>query len=412
MLKLPKDKDSYWREAYPAQNIYPALTKNLAVDVAIVGGGITGLTAAYLLKQSGLRVAVLEKATVGGGTTGRTTGKVTSQHNLIYAELQKQSGQAAAKVYGEANQAAIGQVEAIVQAEKIDCEWRRDDNYVFTADPEQVGSFKQEAKVAAELGLPATFETSVPLPFEVQGAVKFTNQAKINSQKYLLGLAQAVNGNGSYVFEHSNVTGIRDGTPGRVKTKKATVTATHIIVATNVPTMPLMARGTCCLLEYPKESYIVAGKLEKAVTGMYISPDEHEYSILPIEENGERRILIGGESHISGLRGSTNARYQRLADYAEKRFGVTTITHRWSDRDYLSYDNIPLVGKLYPWSKNLYVATAFMKWGLSNGTVAAMILHDLITGKDNSWAATFSSSRSKPIKSIPKIAAKYLTGKG
>ncbi len=379
--------------------------------MAIVGAGITGLTAAYLLKQSGYNVAVLEKSTVGGGTTGRTTGKVTSQHNLIYDDLQKRLGTETARIYGEANQAAVEQVSTIIQKEKINCDWRRDDNYVYTDNLDKLEQFRQEAETAASLGLPATYETGIPLPLNVKAAVKFTNQAKLNSVAYLLGLARAVNGNGSYVFENSNVTGIRDGNTGRIRTKKAVITAKHIIVATNVPTLPLLARGGYCSLEYPTESYIVAGRLKKELSGMYISPDKHNYSILPIEAGGEHVLLIGGESHISGLRVSKNAKYQRLADYAEKHFGITAITHRWSDRDYLAYDGVPLIGKLYPWSKHLYVATAFRKWGLSNGTVAAMILNDLISGTENKWASTFNSNRLKPIASIPRVAAKYLTGK-
>lgn len=411
MLKLPNEEKSYWREAYP-DSIYPELAEDLEVDVAVIGAGITGLTSAYLLKQSGLKVAVLEKDTVGGGTTGRTTGKVTSQHNLIYYELQKHLGKEKARLYGEANQAAVEQVEAIINAEKISCGWQRDDNYVYTDDPQQVGKFKQEAAVAAGLGLPASFETAAPLPFNVLAAVKFTNQAKIHSQEYLLGLARAVNGGSSYVFENSSVIGIRDGNPGRVKTKKAKVTAKNIIVATNVPTSPLMARGAFCMLEYPKESYIVAGRPEKGLKGMYISPDDHNFSILPVETGTGQLLLVGGESHISGLRTGKKAHFKRLAKYAEERFGVKEITHIWSDRDYLSYDDVPLIGKLYPWSKNLYGATAFMKWGLSNGTVAAMILHDRILDRDNEWASTFDSNRTKPIKSIPRVAARYLTGNG
>ncbi len=411
MLKLPKEEKSYWRETY-SESIYPHLREDLSVDVAIVGAGITGLTTAYLLKQSGFKVAVLEKSTVGGGTTGRTTGKVTSQHNLIYHDLQKRLGSETARIYGEANQAAVEQVNTIIKNEKISCDWQWDDNYVYTDDPKQVEQFKNEAKTAASLGLPATFETGIPLPVNVQSAVKFANQAKINSVAYLLGLARAVNGNGSYVFENSKVTGIKDGNPGRIRTKKAKIIAKHIIVATNVPTLPLIARGGYCSLEYPTESYIVAGPLKKEVSGMYISPDKHNYSILPIEAGGERVLLIGGESHISGLRVSKDAKYQRLANYAEKHFGITAISHHWSDRDYLAYDGVPLIGKLYPWSKHLYVASAFRKWGLSNGTVAGMILSDLIAGKANKWASTFNSNRLKPIASIPRVAAKYITGRG
>jgi glycine/D-amino acid oxidase-like deaminating enzyme len=410
MLELPAQEESYWREGYPAV-IYPQLKDDLEVDVAIIGAGITGLTAAYLLKKSGFKVAVVEKSTVGGGTTGRTTGKVTSQHNLVYSDLQNRLGQAAARIYGEANQAAVKQIGNIIKQEKISCEWQGEDNYVYTDNPAKIDLFKQEAKTAAALGLPATFETKTPLPFDVTGAVKFTGQAKLNSQKYLLGLARAVHGNGSYVFEGSNVIGIRDGSPGHIKTKRASIDAKHIIVATNVPTLPLMARATYCLLEYPRESYIVAGLLPRELDGMYISPDKHNYSILPVGSDSQKLILIGGESHISGLRGNTESRYQRLADYAEKRFGVTAITNRWSDRDYLSYDNVPLIGKLYPWSKNLYVGTGFMKWGLSNGTVAGMILHDTIRGAENPWASTFNSSRLKPAASIPRAARLNILGK-
>jgi glycine/D-amino acid oxidase-like deaminating enzyme len=401
MLQLPDSEKSLWREFYPSEALYPKLDKDIEVDVVVVGAGITGLTTAYLLKQSGQRVAVLEKDTVGGGTTGRTTGKVTSQHNLVYKDLLQRFGQETARLYGEANQAAVSLVDSIIQKEQIDCAWQRDDSYVYTVDRGQIATFEQEAKVAASMGLPASFEKTTPLPFEVQAAVRFTGQGKFYSEKYLVGLAEKIRGNGSYIFEHSTVIGIRDGDHCRVKTKHAAVTAYHIVVATNVPTSPLMARGGYCLLEYPIESYIVAGRAAKQLKGMYISPDKHQYSILPVEANGQRLVLIGGEGRFSATRGNKNTHYRRLADYAEKYLGVTTLTHRWSDRDYLAYDDIPLIGKLYPWSKHLYVATAFKKWGLSHGTVAGIILCDLILGKENPWATVFNSNRLRPITSIP-----------
>lgn len=409
MPALPESTKSLWRVSSPGA-LYPALTHDLDIDVAVVGAGITGLTAAYLLKQQGLRVAVLEKDTVSGGTTGRTTGKVTSQHSLIYYDLAERLGTKTARTYGLANQAALGQIEQIITKETIMCDWQRSDNYVYTTQSERVAKFEREAKVAAGLGLPASFETSTHLPFEIKAGVKFAHQAKLNAVAYTNGLANTVDGSGSFVFEKSNVTSIRDGQTVRLKTKHATIHAQHAIVATNVPTAPLLARGAYCALEYPTESYIVAGKLNKPLPGMYISPDDHHYSILPFESGNGRHILIGGESNISGIRGSTTAKYQRLAQYAEKHFGVETITHKWSDRDYLSYDGPPLIGKLYPWSKHLYVATAFRKWGLTNGTVAGMVLCDQIIGNDNSWTEIFKPNRWKPIANIPRTALHYLTG--
>jgi glycine/D-amino acid oxidase-like deaminating enzyme len=407
MLNLPDVEKSYWKQAYLKAE-YPRLKEDIKVDTVIVGGGITGLTSAYLLKQAGQKVAVLEKRTIGAGTSGRTTGKVTSQHNLVYQDLAKQHGDAKALLYGQANQAAVEQVRAIVKAEKIVDAWFDEDNYIYTEDPRQINTFKREAEVAASFGLPASFETATPLPFEVRGAVKFSGQGRIHSLNYLTGLAKAVNGEGSYVFENSHVIGIHDGSQPRVRTRRAKAHAKNIIVATNVPTLPLIARPGYCLMEYPTESYLVAGRGGRKLNGMYISPDKQLYSILPVGD----MILVGGEGHLPVNRTDRQDRLQRLADFAEDRLGVTSIEYKWSDRDYMAYDGMPLFGKLYPWSRHLYVATAFKKWGLSNGTAAGMILRDTIMGVKNPWAEAFNTMRAKPIASIPKVAWQYLAGGG
>ncbi len=405
MLELPKQEISYWKDT--TKPTYDTLTADLEVDVTVIGGGITGLTSAYLLKQAGLRVAVLEKNTIGSGTTGGTTGKVTSQHGLTYYDLSKRLGDKVARIYGVANQEAIKLIRQIILKEKIDCGWEVDDNFVYTTKVDQVDKFKKEAQIAARLGLPSSFEVDLPLPFAVTGAVKFTNQAKINAHSYVLGLASAVNGQGSYVFEHSNVTGIRDSKPCRVKTKEARVTSNDIIVATKVPASPLMARGVYCAMEYPHTSYIVAGRPKKDFNGMYISPDKGHYSILPITAGKERLLLIGGANHIPGLR-SARKRYEMLANYAEKQFEISSITYMWKAMDYIAYDSVPLIGKVYPWSKHLYTATAFRKWGLSTSMVAAAILRDSILNQANPWASTFNSLRLSPITSIPRRAIPWL----
>jgi glycine/D-amino acid oxidase-like deaminating enzyme len=405
MVKLPITELSYWRAGEGSKN-YPKLSDDLIVDVAVVGGGITGLTVAYLCKRAGLKVAVLEKDSIGSGTTGNTTGKVTSQHGFTYKSLKEQHGRKTAELYGEANQFALKEIERIIEKEKIECGWRREDNYVFTADDSQIREFRAEAKVAENLGLPASFEVNVSLPFQVSAAVKFANQATFDAQAYVNGLAEVVNGGGSFIFENSHIVRIRDGNPGYIGTKESKIIADSIVVATNVPTLPLMARGTYCALEYPHTSYIVAGRPSKEITGMYISPDGNHYSILPVKRGGKNYILIGGENHIPGMRMSSRARYRKLAKYAEKHFGVSKIEYRWSARDYMAYDNIPLVGKVYPWSKNLYTATAFRKWGLSGSMVAAIILRDTIMGQTNAWAGVYNSIRTKPVTSIPGMVVK------
>jgi glycine/D-amino acid oxidase-like deaminating enzyme len=406
MLKLPNTQHSFWK-SNNTKPTYQPLHVDLEIDAVIVGGGITGLTCAYLLKQSGLKVMVLEKNTLASGTTGGTTGKVTSQHGLTYADLDRRIGSNATKIYGEANQEAIERIEKIIIKEKIDCGWERDNNYVYTTDPKQVQKFKTETKVAQKLGLPASFETTTDLPFHVEAAVKFADQAKIDAYKYVYGLAKAVHGNGSYVFENSNVTQFSDGNPAQVKTDLATVMTQNIIVATKMPAFPLLARFTCALQEYPHTSYLIAGVMDSPIKGMYISPDKGHYSILPVSMGKETMLLVGGRNHIPGL-GNSYKRQQQLANYAENHFGIKKIAYRWKAMDYLAYDNVPLVGKIYPWSKHLYTATAYRKWGLSSSMVAGVILHDTILGKPNPWANTFSSTRLRPLVAMPRAIAKEI----
>jgi glycine/D-amino acid oxidase-like deaminating enzyme len=406
MLLLPHKELSYWKASAADSTIYPKLNQRLEVDVVIVGGGICGLTCAYLLKQSGKSVAVLEKNTIGSGTTGNTTGKVTSQHNLFYRDLASQLGEAVAQNYGQANQAALGKIQKIIENENINCGWQRQDHYIYTTHKDQTKKFKQEAKIAASIGLPASFEKETPLPFGVAAAVRFTDQGYFNAQAYVDGLAAAVNGGGSYVFEKSKATSFRDGSTAIVGTSQAEVIADDIIVATNVPAFPLLARGAYCILEYPETSYIVAAPIEQKIDGMYISPDDDNFSLLPVSGKQDL-LLIGGRGHVRGPH-NKNKRWQELADYGQDKFGVTSIKYKWAAWDYMAYDNIPLVGKMYPWSKHLYVATAFKKWGLTNTMVAATILTDTINGKDNLWASTFSSLRTSPIKSIPRVMRQHL----
>ncbi len=412
-MAVPLGKDvSYWTDSMASPG-YPALAGDTHADVVIIGGGIVGLTAAYFLKRAGLTVAVLEKGTIGSGVTGHTTGKVTSQHGLAYDRLARDVGREAARTYAEANQTAIGEIEGIITQEGIDCDWQRDDNYVFTERADRVAAFKAEARTARELGLPAEFTVETPLPFSVQGAVRFTGQAKFHSRKYLLGLAEAVQGNGGRIFERSKVkvSGIKDGKPCRVETADGTVTAPHVIMATNVPFQPA-SRGLYCTIEYPLQSYVVATKPSNGLRGMYITYDGPLRSILPVTVDGTDLLLVGGESHVPYFGGGTaNRRYRRLAGYARERLNAGPVEYRWNTWDYLSIDNMPLIGKLLPGSKCLYVATAFMKWGLTNGTVSGITLADLIQGKENVRTRTFDVRRLKMGSSLPKLLLKAAKGR-
>jgi len=404
MNTLPSTQESLWLPD-KTQSTYPSLQDDITVDVAIVGGGIAGVTTAYVLSQAGLKVAVVEKNTIASGTTGGTTGKVTSQHGLIYSELLERFGRAKTQLYADAYQSALTAMAAVIKTEKINCSWQREDNFVYTTDPKRIASFQQEAKDAASLGLPASFETKLPLPFKVKGAVKFTDQARFDAVAYTRELATRVIQKGGHIFEHSNVKHIRDGNPCKVVTDHGSVTAQHIVLATKVPPGPQAARLTYAIVEYPETSYIVAGKPKTMFPGMYITPDKDHYSLLPLPE--KNILLVGGENHIPGL-GIPEKHQQKLADYAQHWFGIDTTQYRWKAMDYIAYDKLLLVGKLYPFSKNTYMIGGFKKWGLSSSWVAATVIRDLVQGETFPLTQLFYPHRVSAPKAIPSDIKNYL----
>jgi glycine/D-amino acid oxidase-like deaminating enzyme/nitrite reductase/ring-hydroxylating ferredoxin subunit len=375
---------------------YPALAQDINVDVAIVGGGIAGITTAMLLKQAGKRVAVLEADHIAAGVSGHTTAKITSQHQLKYATLIKELSLGKARLYGEANQAAVEQVASLVQTHGIDCDFERKAAYVFAETAENLQSINQEVEAAQSLGLPASFVDQVPLPFETLGAIKFSDQAQFHPRKYLLALAAKINGDGSHVFEHTRVSTVDHEGPSQVKTQTGfTVTAQDVVVTTN---LPILDQGLFFAKTYPQRSYLIGCRIDpaQAPDGMLIGTGSGYRSIraTPTDDGGQL-LLIGGEGHKVGDVSDTQERFARLKEYARDRFGVTA-DYYWSSQDMVSFDKVPYIGHLTPANQHIYVATGFSLWGMSSGTLSAMVLKDLILGQPNPWAELFEATRATP----------------
>lgn len=403
---FPDNSDSYWLQNQP-DHTYAELSDDIEVDVTIIGGGIVGVMAAYELKQAGYTVAIIEQNTIGHGTTGGTTGKVTSQHGLIYSKLIKKFGHKSAKLYGLGYEQALRDIEGVIDRESIECGFSWQDNYVYTTEQDKLEIFQQEAKDATSLSLPATFETALGLPFDVVGAVKFSRQARLNAYDLTAGLAARIADKKNFIFENSKATRIKDGSPCRVETRKGSVTSKHIVVATLIPPLPLMARFSYAASEYPETSYVVSASINNSMEGMYISPDSNHYSLLPFEQNNKSILLVGGESHIPGL-GNARRRQQKLIDYTNKWFSVSEITHAWGAMDYIAYDNLPLVGKVYPWSRRLLTISGLKKWGLAGSMVGAKVILSLVQNENTELVKLFTPSRISAPLSMPEVAIEYL----
>lgn len=402
MTPGPGDNLSFWVTSTP-ETAYPRLEPNLQVDVAVIGGGILGITAAYLLQQEGRSVAVIEGDRIARGVTGYTTAKISSSQHLIYSQLVKKFGEDGARVYGASNQAALERIAALVEELGIDCDFERQDNYVYTESASEVESVREEAQVAASLGLPADFVTESPLPFPIAGAVRFTNQAQFHPRKYLLALAERIHGDGGYIFEQTTALDVDEGEPCKVVTDHGSLIATDVIVATN---MPFLDRGLFFTKVSPMRSYVVAGYVDRAAApeGMHISAESPTRSVRLIPDGDKRLLMLGGEGHKTGQEPDTEARYRRLEEDARTRFGLTTIDYRWSSQDATPVDLVPYIGRMTRRSEHLFTGTGFRKWGMTNGTLAAMLLTDRIVGRDNPWAELYDSKR----LDIPQSAEEFV----
>lgn len=385
---------SFWIDSTPEASS-PSLAENVSVDVAVVGGGITGLTAATLLKRAGKTVAVVESKQVATGVSGHTTAKVTSLHQLIYADLIKEFGQRKARLYGESSQAAVEQVAAFVADEQIDCDFSRESTYTFADSEAKLSQVQAEVEAAVQLGLPASFVRETSLPFPIAGAVKFDNQVQFHVRKYLLHLAKTIPGAGSYLFENTRVQTVEEGEPCQVITDKGVVTAQDVIVATH---LPILDQGLFFAKTYPQRSYIIAARIDpaKAPKGMFIGFGEDYHSIRTTPYDGGLLLLVGGGGHKVGTITHTEEQYLKLEEYVRSNFGIDTFEYRWSTQDVVSFDKLPYIGKLTPFNNHIYVATGFSLWGMSKGTMSGMLLSDLILGRDNPWAELYDATRATP----------------
>jgi Rieske Fe-S protein len=241
----------------------------------------------------------------------------------------------------------------------------------------------------------------VPLSIPTAGAVRFVDQAEFHPVRFLADVAEAVARGGGRIFEYTRALRVNDGIPCRVETGGATITADHVVVATH---FPFADRGLFFARQHPERSYCIAARIEgPPPEGMFISAGSPTRSIRSHPIGNEELLIVGGEGHKVGQGGPTAPRYRALEDFATRHFPVTSIEYRWSSQDNMPVDGVPFIGRLAPFQKRLWVATGFMKWGLTNGTAAGMILTDLIGGRPNPWAELFDSTRFKPLASAKEL---------
>jgi glycine/D-amino acid oxidase-like deaminating enzyme/nitrite reductase/ring-hydroxylating ferredoxin subunit len=389
---MERDTIPYWIGTTEETN-YPELIENIEIDVAVVGGGIAGITTAYLLRKEGYRVAVIEADKICKATTAHTTAKITSQHALIYDKAIKTFGKDMVQQYADANEYAIKFMADLVKTNNIQCDYETKAAYVFTQDEKYVNKIRNEAEAAASLGIPAEFVTETPLPFPVLGAVKFNAQAQFHPRKYVLALAKEIPKDGSYIFEGTRAVDIEEGETCTIKTAKGKkIRARHVVIASHYPFYD--GKVMYFAKMYPSRSYLMAFKIyETPPDGMFINVDTPGMTLRSQIHQGGEILLFGGEAHKTAHGEQTSTHYENLRKLVRKIFTVKEELYHWSTQDYYTLDEIPYIGRLTADTSCIYVATGFRKWGMTNGTVAALIIKDLIIKGKSPWEGIYSPQR-------------------
>ena len=363
---------SVWQESIE-RNEFPTLNGDAKTKVLIVGGGIAGILTAYFLQKEGVPYILVEKGKICGLTTGNTTAKITYQHGLIYHKILKSYGTDGAKMYLEAGKTAFDEYRKL--CENIDCDYEIKDNFVYSIDDEK--KLEKEMDALSKIGFNADFSTDLPLPIKTAGAVRFSNQAQFNPLKFLFHIAKGLN-----IYENTFVREINQNT---AITNRGKITAEKIIIATHFPF--INRHGSYFLKLYQHRSYVVALKGAQNVGGMYVDDENTGLSF----RNYKDTLLLGGGGHRTGKQGGN---WDELRRFSKVNYPHSKEVCFWAAQDCMSLDDIPYIGNYSKNTPNLYTATGFNKWGMTSSMVSAMILRDMILGKDNPFEEIFNPSRS------------------
>ena len=364
--------DSIWTKIEKLPS-FPKLQGDTKTDVLIVGGGMAGILCAYFLQEKGINYLLAEGRTICSGVTKNTTAKITSQHGLIYHKLVKDIGIEKAAMYLKANQDALQKYEELCQ--NIDCNFEHKPSYVYSLS--HPAKLEEEIKALEKIDFQARILQTKELPFSNTEAVCFENQAQFHPLKFISEIVKDLN-----IYEHTFVKELKENV---AVTNQGNIAFQKIIFTTHFPIDN--KHGMYFMKMYQHRSYVIALKNVPQVKGMYVDESDKGLSF----RNYGDLLLLGGGSHRTGKKGGN---WSELRDFANKYYSEAKEIAFWATQDCMSLDRMPYIGQYSKFKKNYYVATGFNKWGMTSSMVAARILTDLITGKENSYAEIFNPSRS------------------
>ncbi len=391
----------------PEAPLFAALPDDAVTDVCIVGAGIAGLSAAYLSAREGLSVIVLDDGPIGGGETGRTTAHLSNAIDDRYVEIERLHGQEGARMVAESHTTAINRIEAIAREEHISCDYERVDGYLILAPGDALSLLEQELEAARRAGL-MDVELLTRTPFAGFGDVpclRFPTQGQFHPLKYVTGLAQAITRMGGRIYTSTHVTSVTGGARAKIETQSGRIVeADAVVMATNTPVNDLVAihLKQAAYRTYVIGAQIPRGSVPKAL--YWDTQDPYHYIRLHSWDDRNDMLIIGGEDHKTGQTDDIEDRHARLARWAATYFsGIGAIEFEWSGQILESMDGLAFIGRNPMDAPNVYIATGDSGMGMTHGTIAGILVTDLIRGRTNPWAELYDPSRVR-VRATPEFA--------
>lgn len=390
------DTTPYWFETRLPE--FPSIDRDLEVDVVIIGAGLTGITTAYLLKEAGVKVALVERQRCASADTGHTTAHLTYVTDTRLAKTVKRFGRDAARGFWEAGAAAIDEIHRIVRAEKIDCEFKWVSGFLHGSLTETAKhadeSLREDATLAKEFGFSAEYQEHVP--YAHRAGVRFDHQAKFHPRKYLAALLPKISGNGSYVFENSEASEVEEE-PMAVRVNRYKVRCRYLIIATHTPLMGKSNLFKATLFQSKLAlytSYVLGARLPVGTVPEALFWDTSDpYYYLRVDRHEDHDYAIfGGEDCKTGQEDDPATVFKRLEERLKSLLPASTVQHRWLGQVVETNDGLPFVGET---AESQFVATGFCGNGFTLGTLSAMMARDRFLQRPNPWSELFEVGRKK-----------------
>jgi len=393
-------RHSYWHETTDIKTSQTADIKDKKFDVLIIGAGLTGLTTAYLLRNSGYKIGIIEGTHLGYGVSGFSTAKITIQHNLIYDYLINNFSIEEAKQYLKANIEGATLIKEIISTNNIDCDFKEQTSYVYTTKQEEIEMLKRELEAYKKLSIDGFYSDDLNLPNNAVGAIGIKDQGQFNPLKYLYSLYNILISNSSCeIYENVRALNIEPNNKCHVvKTEKGNVYANKVIVTSHYPFDNDF--GLFFLRIYQDKSYVMAVRTNsEPFDGMYINVNDPKYSMRYHFSEKENLLILSGGNHKVGVKENEEDSYKDLENFLKENFKDYEVVSKWSTQDCMTYDKVPYIGRYTDNVEDIYVATGFKKWGITHSAAAALILRNKVLNIEDDFSQIYNPSRITPILS-------------